>query len=86
MENQKFEIGDIEFEIKLPLETDPTRQVLMDWINLIEESKQPQKDTWTQIPIVPGCSFKNLKVVEYQGEEDASEISLNFIYDSYIIT
>lgn len=85
--NTKIKIGNKTFEINFPFKINfpDEYNYFEQWWKLIESQKS-NKDTWTEIPELPGYKFKNLRITQSPIEtnstnSDAIEISMNFNYD-----
>ena len=50
---------------------------MKDWVEMVNESKQPKEDYWIETPI---GNFKNLELV-CEGDDEVDEISIIIQYD-----
>lgn len=86
----KIKVGDNTYEFILPkgLGESPINKVLNDWLKLAEESKnkknKKKKDIWSELPMLPGYKFKNLRLVNSPIETtDDNQINITVQYDAF---
>jgi hypothetical protein len=80
MKKDKNDFSKISIKI---IEDDNSTQTfnhLKKWVDLIEDSKKPKKDMWTELINIPGYKFKNLR----QEVSNTDPFQITWIYDEKI--
>jgi hypothetical protein len=83
-----IKVGDNTFEFNFPIDVkNGSFQIMQDWCKLIKDCTC-DKDSWYEIPQIPGYKFKNLKLiiddVSNLLSESSLETSFKIVYDDYI--
>ena len=88
---KEIKIGEDTFKFEFVPPPSPidnsVREVLENWCKLTEECKV-KEDVWTEIPLLPGYRFKNLRIKTdsdfmVTGEESPITMNINFTCDKF---